>query len=152
MRDHELEIQEAGATLAAIGLGDANYARLFREETGITFPLLIDKERRAYKVADLRKANLLHLFRGHNFAARKEAKATGHRQHKLGKDPFQLGASFVFAPGNRDVFAHVSETFGDNASVVKVLVALADLRRTGAKRSGADSSAREWDAAHPREP
>ena len=126
MRDHESEIQEAGASLAAIGLGDTNYARLFRDETGVTFPLLIDEERCAYKVAGLRKANLLHLFRGHNFAARKEAKAAGHRQHKLGKDPFQLGACFVFAPGNRDVFAYVSKTFGDNASVVKVLAALAN--------------------------
>jgi hypothetical protein len=126
LRDHESEIQEAGASLAAIGLGDINYARLFRDETGITFPLLIDEERRAYKVAELRKANLLHLFRGDNFAARKEAKDAGHRQHKLGKDPFQLGACFVFAPGNRDVFAHVSKTFGDNASVVKVLAALAN--------------------------
>ncbi len=127
MRDHEPQIQEAGATLAAIGLGDANYARLFREETGITFPLLIDEQRRTYKAADLRKGNLLHLCRGKNFTARKEAKAAGHRQHKLGKDPFQLGASFVFAPGNRDIFAHVSQTFGDNASVVMVLAALANL-------------------------
>ena len=139
----ESEIREAGASLAAIGLGDTNYARLFRDETGVTFPLLIDEERRAYKVAGLRKANLLHLFRGHNFAARKEAKAAGHRQHKLGKDPFQLGACFVFAPGNRDVFAHVSTTFGDNASVVKVLAALANLGRQGIKHSGADSSVRE---------
>ena len=134
MRDHESQIQEAGATLAAIGLGDANYARLFREETGITFPLLVDEARRAYKAADLRKGNLLHLLRGNNFAARKEARAAGHRQRKLGKDPFQLGASFVFAPGNLDIFAHVSETFGDNASVVKVLAALSDPGRTGAKR------------------
>ena len=83
---------------------------------------------------------------------RKEAKAAGHRPHKLGKDPCQLGACFVFAPGNRDVFAHVSKTFGDNASVVKVLAALANLGRQGIKHSGADSNAREWDAAHPREP
>ena len=126
MRDHEPQIQEAGATLAAIGLGDANYARLFREETGITFPLLIDEKRRTYKAANLRKGNLLHLWRRDNSAARKAAKAAGHRQHKPGRDPFQLGASFVFAPGNRDVFAHVSQTFGDNASVVKMLAALAD--------------------------
>ncbi len=92
-----------------------NYARLFREETGITFPLLVDAERKTYQVAGLKSANLLHLLRGDNFRARARAKSAGHRQHKLGKDPFQLGASFVFAPGNRDVFAHLSETFGDNA-------------------------------------
>ena len=78
--------------------------------------------------------------------------AAGPRQHKLRQDPFQLGASFIFAPCNLDVFSHLSETFGDNASVVKVLVALADLRRTGAKRSGGDRVGRVWDAAHPRDP
>ena len=108
----------------AIGLGDANYARLFREETGITFPLLIDEDRKAYRAAELRKANIFHLLRGDNSVARKRAKAAGHRQHKLGKDPFHLGASFVFGPGDVDRFAHVSQTFGDNASIEDVLRAL----------------------------
>ncbi len=124
MRDHEQEIQESGASLVAIGLGGAHYARLFRDETGITFPLLIDEARRTYKVAGLKKGNLLHLFKGHNLAARNAAKADGQRQHRLGKDPFQLGGSFVFGPGNRDLFAHVSDTFGDNAPVAEVLAAL----------------------------
>jgi hypothetical protein len=57
-------------------------------------------------------------------AARKRAKAGGHRQHKLGKDPLQLGGSFIFAPGNKDLFAHVSKTFGDNASPEDLLAAI----------------------------
>lgn len=124
MRDHAQEIRDAGASLAAIGLGDAHYARLFREETGIDFPLLVDEKRRTYKAAGLKKGNLLHLFKGDNFEARNRASAEGHRQHKLGKDPFQLGGSFVFGPGNEDLFAHVSDTFGDNAPVEEVLGAL----------------------------
>jgi hypothetical protein len=67
---------------------------------------------------------LLHLFRKDNFKARKRAKAGGHRQHKLGKDPLQLGGSFVFAPGNVDRFVHVSETFGDNATAEAILAAI----------------------------
>lgn len=124
MRDHEQEIHDAGASLVAIGLGGRSYARRFREDTGITFPLLIDSDREAYEAADLGQANLLHLLKPENFSARSEAKAQGHRQHRLGKDPFQLGASFVFAPGDRDLFAHVSRTFGDNAPVAEVLAAL----------------------------
>ncbi len=123
MREHQEEFKQAGANLAAIGLGDMNYARLFREETGITFPLLVDADRKAYHVAGLKSANLRHLFRGDNFRARAQAKAAGHRQHKLGPNPFQLGASFVFAPGNRDVFAHFSQTFGDNADPKALLSA-----------------------------
>jgi len=101
-----------------------NYARAFREETGITFPLLIDAERKAYRAVELKKANLLHLLRRDNAAARKRAKAGGFSQKKLGENPFQLGASFVFAPGNVDKFAHISETFGDNAAIADLLAAL----------------------------
>ena len=75
MRAHESEFRQAGARLAAIGLGDAGYARAFREESGIGFPLLIDADRAAYRMAGLKKASLLHLLRRDNFAARKRAQA-----------------------------------------------------------------------------
>jgi hypothetical protein len=120
----EQAFKDKGAKLAAVGLGDANYARLFREETGITFPLLVDDKRAAYRAAGLRKANLLHLLRGDNAKARKRAQAGGHRQQRLGQNPFQLGGSFVFGPGNVDRYAHVSQTFGDNASPEELLAAI----------------------------
>jgi hypothetical protein len=115
LREREADFQQKGAKLVAIGLGDVAYARQFREDSKINFPLLIDEKREAYKAMELGNANLLHMFRKDNAAARKRAKAAGHRQLKLGKDPFQLGGSFVFAPGNVDRFIHVSQTFGDNA-------------------------------------
>lgn len=124
MRGYEEKFKARGARLAAVGLGDVNYARAFREETGITFPLLIDDQREAYRAVGLKKATLLHLFRKDNAQARKRAKAGGHRQKKLGKDPLQLGGSFVFAPGNVDYLAHVSETFGDNATPESILEAI----------------------------
>ena len=124
MREREQAFSDKRATLAAIGLGDRHYASVFREETGITFPLLIDEERRAYRAAGLGSANLLHLLRGDNAASRKRARAAGHHQHKFGKNPFQLGGSFVFGPGNVDRFAHISQTFGDNASPEALLAAL----------------------------
>jgi hypothetical protein len=124
LRAQEAQFREKGAALAAIGLGDRNYARLFREESGIDFPLLVDEDRKAYRAAGLKRANLLHLFRGDNAAARKRAHAAGHQQHRAGKNPFQLGASFVFGPGNVDRYVHLSQTFGDNAPVADLLAAL----------------------------
>jgi len=124
LREHESKFKQAGATLAAVGLGDMNYARLFREETGITFPLLVDADRTAYRVAELKSANLLHLLRKENAEARARAKRGGHRQHQLGKNPFQLGASFIFAPCNRDLYVHLSGTFGDNAAPETLLAVL----------------------------
>jgi hypothetical protein len=124
LREHQQAFLDRGASLAAIGLGDRNYARFFREETGITFPLLVDDQRKAYGIADLRSANLLHLLRSDNFESRKRARAAGHQQHKLGQNPFQLGGSFIFAPGNLDRFAHLSKTFGDNATPATLLAVL----------------------------
>jgi hypothetical protein len=119
LREHQHALN-----LAAIGLGDRAYAQVFREDTGIAFPLLIDEQRLAYRAAGLRKANLLHLLRKDNAEARARAKSGGHRQQRLGKNPFQLGGSFVFGPGNVDLFAHVSQTFGDNAPVDRLLAAV----------------------------
>ncbi len=124
LREHEQAFRDKGAGLAAIGVGDRHYARLFREETGITFPLLVDERREAYRAAGLRTASLLHLLRRDNATARKRARAAGHHQHRIGKNPFQLGGSFVFGPGNVDRYAHISETFGDNASPATLLMAL----------------------------
>ena len=124
MREHEAEFQAKGAKLAAVGLGDARYAGLFREETGIKFPLLIDEDRQAYRAAGLKSANLFHLLRSENTQARRRAQAGGFRQHKLGQNPFQLGGSFIFGPGNVDHYAHISQTYGDNAPIEDLLAAL----------------------------
>jgi len=125
LREHEAEFQSKGAKLAAIGLGDARYAALFRDETGIRFPLLVDQERQAYHAAGLKIANLFHLLRSDNAHARKRAQGGGFRQHKLGQNPFQLGGSFVFGPGNVDRYAYLSKTFGDNAPIEALLSAVA---------------------------
>jgi len=124
LRAREAAFRERGAALAAVGLGDRAYARTFREEAGISFPLLVDEKREAYQALELKNANLLHLLRRDNAVARERAKAAGHAQHKLGRNPFQLGGSFVFGPGDVDRFAHLSETFGDHAGVDSLLAAL----------------------------
>ncbi len=112
-----------GVGLAAIGLGDLRHARGFLDETGIGFPLLVDEERQAYRAAELGSGSLLHVLRRDNTAARARARAAGHRQHRPGKNPFQLGGSFVFGPGDQVRFAHVSRTFGDNADPQDLLAA-----------------------------
>ena len=124
MRANEQALRERGAALAAVGLGDREYARAFREDAGITFPLLVDEKREAYQALELKTANIFHVFRKDNSEARARAKAAGHSQHELGKNPFQLGGSFIFGPGDVDRFAHLSETFGDNAPIAALLAAL----------------------------
>jgi hypothetical protein len=130
LRAHETEIKVRGARVIAIGLGGMDYARSFRQETGLEFPLLVDSELSTYHRIGLKKGNIFHLFRSDNFAWRKRARAAGHRQHSFGRDPFQLndpfqlGGTFVFGPGDVDHFTHVSRTFGDNAPLEAVIAAI----------------------------
>lgn len=111
-----------------VGLSDRQHARQFRDETGIAFPLLVDDERRAYGAIDLKQGNIFQLISPANILARRRAKAAGFGQHRMGKDPFQLGGSFVFGPGNVDIYSHVSETFGDNAPAAALLAAIRSFR------------------------
>ncbi len=124
MREHEESLRSAGASVAAIGLGDFHYARLFREETGIEFPLLVDEERRAYRAAQLGSGSIFNLLRREDWQGRSRAREAGHAQRRLGKDPFQLGGSFVFAPGDVDLYAHLSRSFSDNAPVEELVAAV----------------------------
>jgi len=124
LRDHEQAFRNKNARLAAIGLGDLYYAQAFRAESEIDFPLLVDEQRLAYRAAGLRTASLVHLFRRDNAVARTRARAAGRRQRRLGKNPFQLGGSFIFGPGNVDLYMHVSQTFGDNAAPDSLLAAI----------------------------
>ena len=98
-------------------------ARAFHDEFKITFPLLVDEDSSAHHLATLQKANIFHLLSPANAKARKRAKAAGHHQTGVGKDPFQLGGSFVFGPGNDDIYVSISKTFGDNTPI-DTLIAL----------------------------
>jgi hypothetical protein len=75
--------------LVAIGLGDLAYARAFRDESGITFPLLVDAERLAYRAAGLGSASLLHVLRPGNIAAGLRARAAPPARKGA---PFQPGS------------------------------------------------------------
>lgn len=121
MRDHADEIRALGALPAAIGTGKAFWARAFREEAGIDFPLLVDPELAAYRAAGLGRGSVLSTVDPRFGLETARAFARGHRQGRTGSEPLQLGGSFVFAPGHRELFAHVSKGFADNAPIAALV-------------------------------
>ena len=70
---------------------------------------------------EVKSANLFQLLRKDNFEAPLEPRLRGHSQYSLGKNPLQLGGSFVFGPGAVDRFAHFSETSRNEASIQSLL-------------------------------
>jgi hypothetical protein len=121
LRGHADEIRSLGASLAAIGTGKPFWARAFRDEAAIDFPLLVDPDLAAYRAAGLQRAGIRAALYPRAVVGMAKALAAGHRQGRTGSEPLQLGGSFVFAPGNRELFAHVSDGFADNAPAVDLV-------------------------------
>jgi hypothetical protein len=124
LRDHAGELRQLGASVAAVGVGGAFYARGFRDEAGIDFPLLVDEELAAYRAAGLGKGKLWWALSPSNTIRRFAALAAGHRYGKVGQDPMQLGGSFVFAPGEGDLLVHRATGFEDNAPISDLVAAV----------------------------
>jgi hypothetical protein len=126
LRDRHAELLGLGAEVAVVGLGGTDAARALRQELALPFPLLVDEERTAYRAASLRKGSLLDLLRPSNFRARRRARREGYVQTGIGKDPFQLGGSFVFGPGDVDLLVRPATTFGDALPLEDLVAAVRD--------------------------
>jgi hypothetical protein len=117
--------RDAGAIVVAVGFGSYADAERFRRDVGLTLPLLVDEERRAYRTLRLRRACPLSALGPADVRARLAARAEGHRNRWLARHALQLGGSFVFAPHNVQRLAHYNRRFFDDASPDTLLAALA---------------------------
>jgi peroxiredoxin len=124
LRRHEDEIAERGATLVAVGTGDARYARAFIEDEEISFLVLLDDDGTAAEVVELRRGGWLQLAGPGTMPGALAATAAGHRQHRTGKRPRQLGATFVIGPGDHVRYEHIDRDVSDHAPVEEILEAL----------------------------
>jgi len=124
LRRHYPEIRGAGADLVAIGTGDRRYAEAFVSDEKISFPVLLDEEGEAARAASLGRAGARKIIGPAPLAGALRAVAGGHRQHRTGKRPLQLGATFVIGPGEVVRYEHLDGTVSDHAPIQDVLAAL----------------------------
>lgn len=124
LRDHEEEIEAAGASIAAVGTGGTRYAEAFAQEHNIAFPLLLDRDLTSYRIAGARAGNILGLMGLPTIRSGLRALRAGHRQGESGPHPLMLGATHVLTPDRRVPFAWVNDDYCDWAPVSDVLVAL----------------------------
>lgn len=124
MRGSYQEIRDRGAEIVAIGTGDARYARAFIDDEDIPFPVLLDDEGEAAEAAALKRGGMFDLAGPKTVAGALKATAAGHRQHKTGRRPRQLGATFVIGPGDAVRFEHIDADVSDHAPIEDVLAAL----------------------------
>ena len=129
MRGSYAKITALGGDVVAVGTGQSWYARAFVEEEQIPFLVLLDEDGEAAEAAAVRRASLGELVGPRVAVAATRAFASGHRQRKSGKRPYQLGATFVVGPGDAVHYEHVDANAGDHAPVADVL---AVVERVGA--------------------
>ena len=125
MRDAQPEIESRGARLVVIGNGTTHQARDLVVDLGFRGTLWVDPDMTAYRAAGLgrRVAKALSpRMIGHAVRAMR----AGHRQKGVQGDPWQMGGTFVIAPHDEVLYAHVSREAGDHPDLADVLAVLRD--------------------------
>src|SRR5689334_22202216 len=124
LRDRYDELQAQGIELVAIGTGDQRYAAAFVRDEKIPFLVLVDDRAEAAHAASVNVASWYRLLHWSTWKASIEAWKRGARIHKAGKRVTQLGATFVFGPGEQVRYSHVDADSTDHAPVPEIFAAV----------------------------
>ena len=119
------EFEVAGATLTLIGQATPRQAAHFRRKLKIDLPVLADEDRRTYKAAGLKRANLAQLVGPRSvLAGIKHGARSGQVQGRIIGDAAQLGGALVIEPGGEVVFRQQSKNAGDTIEAEDLLAAV----------------------------
>jgi hypothetical protein len=113
-----------GYQLVVVGQGTAAHARAFRDEHGLTFPLVVDTRLEAFKAAGLKRSVLHSLLDPRVWWRALGTIKRGVKPARLLGDPWQNGGTFVLDAAGRERFRHISRYAGDHPGMGDVLSAL----------------------------
>lgn len=127
-REHAAEVQErfddvqaAGGTAVAVGMGTPAHAAEFRRLSGIEFPLLVAPDTSLHEQAGLTRGNWLRVIAP---IWRELPALRKYGARITGADMSQLGGTFVVAPGGEAVYTHRARNAADNAPLDDVIAAI----------------------------
>jgi len=125
LRDEYPKVEAAGGEVVVVGTGNANLARAFTIDDRIPFPVLVDDDAAAARVAAIKRVRFHQLFHPDSYAETIRAWQAGHRVGRPSKRTNQLGATFVIGPGNELRYEYRDAHTGDHAPTADVLAAIA---------------------------
>jgi hypothetical protein len=121
LRDELHQITEANAQLVVVGNGKPHQAAAFIEDEKLNFPVFVDPDLVAYKLAGLRR-DLASTLKLSALGNAMRAMKGGHMQTGLKGDAWQQGGVFVIQqPENSVSMAYVSEAAGDHPSIEGII-------------------------------
>lgn len=118
------EIEAAGGTAVAVGLGTPAHAAQFRELSGIEFGLLVAEDTSLHERAGLTRGNWLRVIGPQIIPRAIAAMRKGHRAKRTRADMSQLGGTFVIAPGGEIAYAHKASSSADNAPLRDIIAGI----------------------------
>lgn len=106
-----------------MGSGSAHFARGFRDEFKVTVPILVDPERRSYKLLGMARG-LGSMLKLSMLRSAQRARKAGFTQSEIRGDAMQQGGVLVVKPDGTVCFAYHSEAAGDHPPVDEVVAAV----------------------------
>lgn len=119
----EPAIRARGASLYLVGIGTPFIIQAFREDTGVTAPILADPTFATYQALGMRRGYLSMLSPRFIVNVLRAMRA-GYRNTMIAGDPRQNGGVLVVRPGGEIAYRQISAMAGDHAPVPAILAAL----------------------------
>jgi len=126
LRDAYKAVQDAGAEVVTVGTGNPEFARSFVADYRIPYPVLIDADARAAKIAAIPRVPFWRLFHPASYSGTRRAWRAGHRIGASGKRVDQLGATFVIGPGPALLYEHRDAHSADHAPLAQLIASLSN--------------------------
>jgi len=126
VRDRFEEFAAAGVGVTAVGTGGKRYAQAFIEDESVPFPVLLDEDGRAAAIVGTNSLGVGSMLKPSAYIAGLRSVAGGHRQHRTGRRPMQLGATLLIGPGDELLYEDFEDYAGDHADLDELLAVLGD--------------------------
>ena len=110
--------------MTAVGTGGKRYAKAFIEDERVPFEVLLDEDGSAAEIAGTKTFGVKTLLNPMATVAGARSRLAGNKQHKTGRRPLQLGATFVIGPGDELIYSDFEDYAGDHADLDEVIAAL----------------------------
>lgn len=128
LRQRQDEFERLNVQILLISFGTEYWAKVWLEETGAPFPLLLDPERRVYRAYGLGRS-VLRVWSPKVLWRYLRLMMAGRRLKPVQGDPHQLGGDFIVDAKGIVRLAHPSRDPTDRPPVEKLLKALREIRK-----------------------
>jgi len=127
LHPHRSEFDRLRTRVLVISFDEERWARAWLRDTGVSFPLLLDRERRVYRAYGLRRS-VLRTWSPRTAWYYMRRLAAGARLPVVRGDPYQLGGDVIVDAGGIVRLAHRSRDPADRPPAERLLEVLRQLR------------------------